>query len=337
MIVTFSTNVFVAVTNVCRNACAYCGFRARSPDDAFIVRVEDVERLFAECRGVATEALFSAGERPECAVGFDFRRMIADVCGEECSLVEYTVILCEIAIKHGLLPHTNIGVLSEQELMRLKDVNASMGLMLETVADIDAHRNSPGKHPKERLRTIEHAGRLKIPFTTGILVGIGEEESDRIASLEAIAAIHRKFGHIQEVIIQPFAPKANTPFANRNPPMFEEVLRCVKWAREILPDDVAIQAPPNLISSAAELRALIDAGVSDLGGISAKTHDYINPEAPWPSEKNLRRMIEPHILRERLPIYPKFIRKCWFSDKIRHLIEKYADSDGFKLPQKKSQ
>ena len=324
MRVTFSKNVFVAVTNVCRNACAYCGFRARSAEDAHLVSVSEVERLFRNCGG-ASEALFSAGEKPECS---PFWRSVAK--NNNISLVEYTRMLCKIAIKHGLLPHTNIGVLSEEELRRLKDVNASMGLMLETIAHVDAHKFSPGKDPKERLRTIESAGRLKIPFTTGILVGIGESEEERIASLEAIAAIHRRFGHIQEVIIQPFAPKKHTPFANRKPPKFEDLRRCVKWAREILPEDVAVQVPPNLVSSARELRSLIEAGANDLGGISAKTHDYINPEAPWPSEEDLRRMISPHELRERLPIYPKFVKKGWFSEEIRHLIEKYADEDGLR-------
>jgi len=283
-------------------------------------------------KGAATEALFTAGEKPELSnhpfSSFFKKNMLNSAYS---SLLEYTKELCKLAIKHGLLPHCNLGVLSKEELKELREVNASMGLMLETTAELEAHENSPGKIPNERLKTITEAGKLEIPFTTGLLIGIGEEKEDRIRSLEAIKSLHGKYGHIQEVIIQPFIPKPFTPMWNKKPPSFEELKEVVHAAREILPEGIAIQVPPNLTSP----MELIELGASDLGGVSEKTIDYINPESPWPNEEELRKMVAPFELRERLPIYPRYIEKGWYSEEISPLIEKYADEEGFRLRMRK--
>jgi len=322
--VTFSKNVFIPVTNVCRNACDYCVFRARSRDGAYVTTVSDFLTVVRN-KGAATEALFSGGENPEAAVLSSFFNDRVTKEGFS-SLVAYTKHLCKLAIQHELLPHCNLGVLSREELLELKDVNASMGLMLETTAELKAHKNSPGKDPAVRLRMIAEAGRLKIPFTTGILIGIGEGNEDRIRSLEAIASVHEQYGHIQEVIIQPFLPKQTTAMWNAKSPNFRIMKETVRAARSLLPDDIAIQVPPNLTLP----KDLIELGASDLGGISERTIDYINPESPWPTEKELRRKIAPYELRERLPIYPQYIKKGWYSDELKPLIERYADEDGFR-------
>jgi len=322
--VTFSKNIFIPVTNVCRNACDYCVFRARNIEDAYVTGVQDFLNV-VQHKGAATEALFSGGENPEDASLSSFFNDSVTKEGFS-SLVAYTKNLCEIAIQQGLLPHCNLGVLSRDELKELRDVNASMGLMLETTAELAAHKNSPGKDPSVRLKMIEEAGKLKIPFTTGILVGIGEEQEDRIHSLNAIKSLHEQYGHIQEVIIQPFLPKPSTTMWNRKPPRFEEMKEVVRAARVILPAEVAIQVPPNLTAP----KELIELGASDLGGISERTIDYINPEAPWPTEAELRSKVAPFELRERLPIYPQFIKNGWYSEEISQLIERYAGEDGFR-------
>jgi FO synthase subunit 1 len=322
--VTFSKNIFIPVTNICRNACGYCGFRARTREDAYVVRQQDFETLLRQ-KGAATEALFSAGEQPE-------RALLSPVFTERVkdegfsSLVAYTKHLCSRALEHGLLPHCNLGVLTHEELKELKDVNASMGLMLETTAELEAHTHSPGKDPVARLKMIEEAGKLKIPFTTGLLIGIGESEEDRIRSLEAIRAVHERYGHIQEVILQPFLPKPGTPMASAEAPQFDAMKETVRAARAILPEEIAIQVPPNLTSP----KELIELGASDLGGISERTIDYINPEAPWPTEEELRRKIAPYELRERLPIYPQYINKGWYSAELKPVIEQYADEAGLR-------
>ncbi|MEA2000168.1 MAG: 7,8-didemethyl-8-hydroxy-5-deazariboflavin synthase subunit CofG, partial [Euryarchaeota archaeon] len=226
--ITFSKNIFIPVTNVCRNACDYCVFKARSLEEAYVIDKREFLAIITNC-GAATEALFTAGEKPELAIFSHFFTDCLAGLGYS-TLIEYTKELCKVAIKHGLLPHCNLGVLSRAELKELGAVNASMGLMLETTSELEAHKNSPGKDPKLRLAMLEEAGRLKIPFTTGILVGIGEAKDDHIHALEAIKSVHEKYGHIQEVIIQPFFPKSFTPMKNKKPPSFEEMKEVVRAA-----------------------------------------------------------------------------------------------------------
>lgn len=324
-VVTYSKNVFIPVTNMCRNHCGYCGFR-RSPDEAqaYILQPAQIEEIVK--RGVqsgCTEALFTFGERPDEDAGY-LRRLTA--IGYDRTL-DYLLDLCRMAIKMGLLPHCNPGVLTYDELALLKPLNASMGLMLETTAHLQAHEDSPGKVPEKRIESIANAGKLKIPFTTGLLVGIGETEDDRIKSLELIARLHRKYGHIQEVIIQNFTPKPGTAMEHHPPPSIDEMIRTVELAREMLPDDVAVQVPPNLISPGM----LIKHGATDLGGISPVTIDHINPEHEWPAVEQLEQKVGSDVvLRERLPIYPQYIRQGWFSEDIRPLIQHLAGDDGYK-------
>jgi FO synthase subunit 1 len=261
-----------------------------------------------------TEALFTFGERPETEPGFS--AMLAGMGYG--SIIEYCHAMCRRAIRCGLLPHTNAGVLSYDEMDRLREVNASMGLMLETTADLPAHRNSPGKKPEERIRMMEDAGRLRIPFTTGILVGIGETMEDREESLITISDLHRRFGHIQEVIVQNFCPKEGTPMARWPGVSTDEMCITLRLARDLLPPEVAVQIPPNL----ADAAALIPCGVDDLGGISPVTPDYINPGHPWPGIGELAKVTGEATLQERLCIYPRFIGMGWYHPSIEGLIRR---------------
>lgn len=325
--VTFSRNVFIPVTNICRNRCGYCTFR-RDPEhpEARLMSVEEIIPILKNGKEAGcTEALFVFGEYAEEVP--EYRKELNEMGYS--STVEYVTELCELTIGIGLLPHTNAGILNRRELEMLKTLNVSMGLMLETTAELKAHCESPGKAPSKRIDMIRTAGELRIPFTTGILVGIGETTEDRKNSLEVIADIHKEFGHIQEVIIQNFMPKPDTPMADHAPPTKEDMIRTVALAREILPDDIAVQVAPNLIDP----RILIENGATDLGGISPTTIDWINPEAEWPSVVELQQMTGEIPLKERLPIYPQYIQKGWYSSKLSDLIETLTDKNGFKRKQ----
>lgn len=269
-----------------------------------------------------TEALFTFGEYAEEVL--EYRKWLKELGYS--STLEYLLFLCETAIDIGILPHTNAGIMTRSELKALKPLNASMGLMLESTATLEAHKDCPGKLPELRLNTIREAGKLRIPYTTGLLIGIGEKRKDRIESLEAIAGLHREYGHIQEVIIQNFAPKPGTPMENFPAPTIEEMIDTICLARQVLPPDVAVQVAPNLIDP----KALIAKGVTDLGGISPLTIDWINPEAEWPDVKDLQRKLSPILLRERLPIYPQYVKKEWYSNRIGGLIEQLSDTDGYR-------
>ncbi|SES65657.1 FO synthase subunit 1 [Methanococcoides vulcani] len=325
--VTFSRNVFIPVTNICRNRCGYCTFR-RDPDhpEARLMSVEEIIPILKNGKEAGcTEALFVFGEYTEEVP--EYREKLKKMGYS--STIEYVTELCELAIEIGLLPHTNAGILNRRELEMLKPLNVSMGLMLETTAELKAHCESPGKAPSKRIEMIRTAGELRIPFTTGILVGIGESIEDRKHSLETIASIHKEFGHIQEVIIQNFMPKPDTPMADHAPPTKEEMIQTVSLAREILPDDVAVQVAPNLIKP----HILIQYGATDLGGISPTTIDWINPEAEWPSVVDLQQMTGEIPLKERLPIYPQHIKEGWYSSNLSKLIETLTDKNGFKRKQ----
>lgn len=269
-----------------------------------------------------TEALFTFGEYAEELP--EYMKWLGELGYS--STLEYLICLSEAAIEIGILPHTNAGVMTRAELEALKPLNASMGLMLESTATLDAHKDCPGKLPESRLETIREAGKLQIPYTTGILVGIGESREDRVESLEAIAGLHRKYGHIQEVIIQNFAPKPGTPMEKHPEPTVDEMMDAVSLAREILPPEVAVQVAPNLI----EPKALIAKGVTDLGGISPLTIDWINPEAEWPDVKDLQAKLGDIPLRERLPIYPRYVQEGWYSERIGELIKRLSDREGYR-------
>jgi len=253
-----------------------------------------------------------------------FKALMAKVKRQ--NLIDYLIELCELAIDHGLLPHTNAGILSERDLVTLAPYNASMGLMLETTAKVAAHRDSPGKEPSLRLAFIASAGRLRIPFTTGILVGIGESSRSRLSSLKEIADLHKTYGHIQEVIVQPFDPKPGTVMADFPRPTLTEICETIHMARVILPEDIAIQVAPNLFDPALA----IEAGASDLGGLSPVTPDWINPDRQWPKLNDLRLRLMDYNLRERLPVYPLYVMKGWHGSKTRDLVKLLAGEDGLR-------
>jgi len=317
-IITFSRNVFLPLTTVCRNRCDYCIFRTPIQEGC-IMRPQEVEQTLKHGALMGcTEALFTFGERPEEEHGFnEYIHRIGYT-----TILDYCEAMCKKSIQYGILPHTNAGILTYEEMKRLRPVNASMGLMLETTANLPAHANSKGKDPAVRIAMIEDAGKLKIPFTTGLLLGIGEKISDREESLIIIRNIHKKYKHIQEVIVQNFCPKPGTPMAGFHIPTTDEICATIQLAREILQKDIAIQIPPNLIDASK----LISYGVDDLGGISPLTIDYVNPEHPWPAIEELKNIIGNAELRERLCIYPQFIKRGWYDTNLEPLINQLAQT-----------
>jgi FO synthase subunit 1 len=280
---------------------------------------EDVEKTLQ--RGAAlgcTEALFTFGEHPEEEPGFMAHLKRTGYS----TILDYCEAMCRKSIECAVLPHTNAGILTYDEMERLHAVNASMGLMLETTAKIPAHATSKGKEPEIRLDMIEDAGKLRIPFTTGLLLGIGETMADREDSLLVIRDLHKRYGHIQEIIIQNFCPKPGTPMAHHPVPGTDEICTTIRMARDILPKDIAIQIPPNLIDASV----LISCGVDDLGGVSPLTIDYVNPEHPWPAIEELKKIVGDAQLCERLCIYPQYIKKGWYHPHLQPLINRLAQT-----------
>jgi 7,8-didemethyl-8-hydroxy-5-deazariboflavin synthase CofG subunit len=333
-IITYSRKVFIPLTNLCRDYCGYCTFRrdpgqpgaqTMTPD-----QVIDVART-GEKMG-CTEALFSLGDKPELA--FPEMRETLRWLGYK-STFHYLEAMCDLVLRETtLLPHPNPGLLSAEWIARLAKVSPSMGLMLETtntslMAAGAAHDNAPDKVPAKRLRTIEEAGKQDVPFTTGLLIGIGESLEDRVDTLLAIRELHRRYGHIQEVIIQNFRTKPEILMHDWPEPTQGEMMRAIAVARLLMPE-VNIQAPPNL--SAPYYDELLDAGINDWGGISPLTPDFINPEKPWPhlDQLKLRTEARGQSLRQRLPVYPEFVmasiaRQGLLSEK----IQAAADSEGY--------
>ena len=313
-VITYTQNVFLPLTTVCRNRCGYCSFRTPVQEEC-LMDPGDVDQTLRDAAAAGcTEALFTFGERPEEEPGFPAMLKKAGYA----TILDYCEAMCKKSIGYGILPHTNAGILTSDEMERLRKVNASMGLMLETTAKIPAHANSKGKEPEVRFAMMEDAGKLKIPFTTGLLLGIGETMEDREDSFSAIRDIHKRYGHIQEVIIQNFCPKPGTLMAQKAGPGTDEICVTIQMARDILPDDIAIQIPPNLIDASK----LIPCGVDDLGGVSPLTIDYINPEHPWPAMDELKRIAGNAELRERLCIYPQYIKSGWYNPDLQALINR---------------
>ena len=332
--ITYSRKVFLPLTNLCRDRCGYCTFR-RDPGetDGWFMTPEQVLAVVEEGGQLGcTEALFSLGDAPEAV--FPEAREILHHLGYRRTL-EYLRAMCALVLERTpLLPHANPGVMGETDLRALKAVNASLGLMLESASPrlLEAggpHHGAVTKHPRVRLRVMEAAGRLKIPFTTGILVGIGETEAERVDSLLAIRAMHERYGHIQEVIIQNFRVKPGIPMRHHPEPTLEEMLRTVAVARLILGPSMNVQAPPNLTQ---DYRRLLDAGINDWGGVSPLTRDFINPEAPWPHLDALRAVTEARglLLRQRLPVYPEYIvgRPEFLPTELVERMRSAVDGDG---------
>jgi FO synthase len=332
--VTVSRNVFIPLTNLCRDRCAYCTF-AKTPDspEAHTYTLDEVASVVRG--GVATgciEALFCLGDKPEIAYR-SYREWLGGQGFR--STAEYLVEGCRIAVEGGMLPHTNAGILTQAEMSALKRWNASMGLMLESTSPRlrgkgMAHQYAPDKDPAVRLRMHEEAGELAIPFTTGMLLGIGETPAERVDTLVTIRALNDKHGHIQEAIIQPFHPKPGTAMRWASPVPDREVTGWVALARLVLGREIDVQAPPNLAPGLLEL--LLRAGVSDWGGVSPVTVDFINPEAPWPTLRALRErtVAVGQQLVERLPVYPRHLARAeFFAPELRSTVLGFADDDGY--------
>jgi FO synthase len=333
-VMTYSRKVFIPLTNLCRDYCGYCAFR-RDPGQpgAHTMTPDQVLEVARAGEKVGcTEALFSLGDKPELA--FPEMREALRRLGYK-STLHYLEAMCELVLRETtLLPHPNPGLLSAEWIARLAKVSPSMGLMLETtnaslLAAGAAHDNAPDKVPAKRLHTIEEAGKQNVPFTTGLLIGIGESVEDRVDTLLAIRDLHRRYGHIQEVIIQNFRAKPEIPMHGWPEPTQDEMMRTIAVARLLMPE-VNIQAPPNL--SAPYYDELLDAGINDWGGISPLTPDFINPEKPWPHLEQLKLRTEGkgYRLRQRLPVYPEFIpalrtRPGLLAEKIKAA----TDSEGY--------
>jgi 7,8-didemethyl-8-hydroxy-5-deazariboflavin synthase CofG subunit len=310
-VITYSRKVFLPLTNLCRDYCGYCIFR-RDPGEAGAHTMTPDQVLEVARAGEkmgCTEALFSLGDKPELA--FPEMRATLRHLGYNSTLA-YLEAMCELILRETtLLPHPNPGLLSAEWIARLAAVSPSMGLMLETTNTAllgpgGAHDNAPDKIPAKRLRTIEEAGKQSVPFTTGLLIGIGEGLEDRVDTLLAIRELHRQYGHIQEVIVQNFRAKPDILMRDWPEPTRGEMLRTVAVARLLMPE-VNLQAPPNL--STPDYAELLDAGINDWGGVSPLTPDFINPEKPWPhlAELQARTESKGFILRQRLPVYPEFL------------------------------
>jgi FO synthase len=317
-VVTYSPKVFLPLTNLCRNHCDYCSFR-RSPGEPgeWTMTPKEIDEQLARARGAGcAEALFCLGDKPEKAFS-SYRRTLASL--GQTSTVEYLHWASSRALEHGLLAHTNAGLLTDADMTRLKEVNVSLGLMLECSSPRLSepgmpHHRAPDKRPDKRLAMIEAAGRLHIPFTTGILVGIGETRRERVESLLAIRRSHRAHGHIQEVIVQNFRAVPGVPMEHAPEPDDVEVTWSVAVARLILDADVSLQAPPNL--NPASALALLASGLNDFGGISPVTPDYINPRHPWPHVEALGEACARagFALRPRASIYDRYVAMPGFLD-----------------------
>lgn len=315
---TFSPKVFLPLTNLCRNRCDYCSFR-KSPGDAgeWTMTHDELDGWLVRAAAQGcVEALFCLGDKPEGAFSA-YRRTLATL-GHD-STVGYLVWAAGRALALGLLPHTNAGVLTREEMLRLRPLNVSLGLMLENVSPrlCDKgmpHHRAPDKRPERRLAMMREAGELRIPFTTGILIGIGETRRERVESLLAIAELHAAHGHIQEVIVQNFTPRPGIVMHEVDEQDDLEMAHAVALARLILPSEVSVQAPPNLNPRRTEL--LVRAGINDFGGISPVTPDYINPRHPWPQLLALTEACDAlgFRLRPRLPIYPRYLDDPSFID-----------------------
>ena len=326
---TFSPKVFIPLTMLCRDKCGYCTF-AQPParlEAPYLTPQQVLDLARAGAAVGCHEALFTLGERPE------LRYPVAAAWLHEhgyTSTVDYLAAMCAMVREEtGLLAHSNAGALDLDELLTMREVSASQGMMLESlVADLDCHRGAPDKTPERRLATLEAAGELSIPFTTGILVGIGETREDRIEALEAIALSHRRHGHVQEVIVQNFLPKAGTSMHLSRPCPDDVYLEAIALARLILPDEIHLQAPPNLTD---DFGVLLDAGIDDWGGVSPVTADHVNPERPWPALDRLGAVTEQrgHTLAPRLTIYPEYAAdpQRWLAPSMRFAVLDRSDAE----------
>ena len=335
--VSFSPKVFIPLTHMCRDFCGYCIFR-KTPEQAgdtlYMTPEQVLDVARAGQRLGCTEALFTLGERPELRYQEAKDWLAHRGFG---TTLEYLAYVSRLVLEETtLLPHANPGTMSRREMSALLPYNPSMGLMLESTSPAlhapgGAHEFAPSKRPRVRLRTIELAGELRLPFTTGILIGIGDTREDRIESLLAIRDLHRRFGHVQEVIVQNFRAKPGTAMAEKLDADTIELLWSVAAARLILGPDANVQVPPNL--SADIYHIYLGAGINDWGGVSPLTIDFVNPEAPWPALSQLRQHTESagFRLKPRLPVYPEYFLDTgeYLPDELRARVRALADDEGY--------
>ncbi len=333
-LVTYSRKVFIPLTRLCRDACHYCSFATPPREDrpAYLSPEEVLAIAWAGARAGCQEALFTLGDKPELRY-----RQAADELARlgHATTISYLVEMCErVRIETGLLPHANPGVMTREEIAALRRVSVSQGIMLESASERlcrrgGPHFGSPDKLPAARLETIRLAGELAVPFTTGILIGIGETREERLQSLHALRDLHRRYGHLQEIIIQNFRAKPGTRMALAPEPGPEELKWTLAMARLLFGPRMNIQAPPNLSAAYPEL---IDAGLNDWGGISPVTPDHVNPEAPWPEIEALRRQTAAagKTLAERLAIYPEYAREAarWVDPGLASAVLAASDATG---------
>ncbi|MHA1984964.1 MAG: 7,8-didemethyl-8-hydroxy-5-deazariboflavin synthase subunit CofG [Candidatus Hodarchaeales archaeon] len=340
-IVSYSKNVFIPVTRLCRDYCSYCAFRLSEQklDDKNqpYLSENQIEHSLKKAKKIGcTEVLFTLGQSPE--EKYDIATKWLDRNGYN-STIDYIYNLCKLALDIGILPHSNPGVMSRSEIQKLKSVNSSMGLMLETTNEdlfkdpSGPHHHAHSKQPKQRLNTIELAGENQHPFTTGLLLGIGESKEDIVQGLETIRKLHERYGHIQEIILQPFTPHKNTLWQDYYSFKHSNLINTILLASIIVPD-IPLQVPPNLGWNYSEF---IQSGCRDFGGVSSVTIDYVNPENAWPNIKILSKAVKKEnlLFKERLPVYPKFIKetyKNWLSKQIKQTISHFdlVDNQGFR-------
>ncbi|WP_297980002.1 7,8-didemethyl-8-hydroxy-5-deazariboflavin synthase subunit CofG [uncultured Methanobrevibacter sp.] len=309
--VTYSKNVFIPLTKICRNDCGYCAFK-QNPDDPDAIILQDKEDVLATLKEAekygCKEALFTMGEDAdeEEAVKSRLKELGFN------KMTDYIYDICKTCLEEtSLLPHTNAGNFSYEDMKKLKEVNVSMGMMLESTSQrlmsTIAHEKSPGKDPKVRIETIENAGKLKIPYTTGILIGIGETKEEIANSLLKIKEISDKYGHIQEVIIQNFTVSPGIQMENYEEPSLLDMVRTVAAAQLLFDEEISVQVPPNLNYETSQIFLLC--GTDDWGGVSPLSEDYVNPSSPWPTLDTLERLTNDagFKLKERLAIYKRYI------------------------------
>jgi FO synthase len=335
-LVSYSRKVFIPLTKLCRDVCHYCTFaeRPRAGRPAYLSAASVLTIARAGAAAGCTEALFTLGDKPE--LRYRAAREALALLGHQTTM-QYLREMCALVVKEtGLLPHINPGIMTREEIASLRDVTASMGIMLESSSDRlceagGVHYGSPDKAPAVRLEMMRIAGELAVPFTTGILIGIGETRAERVDSLHAIRALHEQHGHIQEVIVQNFRAKPNTKRATAPEPDLDDLLWTIAAARLILPDEVHVQAPPNLSPGVYE--ELIAAGIDDWGGVSPVTPDHVNPEAPWPQIEVLaqRTAAMGKVLVQRLPVYPGYAFDIdrWCSQDIATRVRRAIDAEGW--------
>ena len=332
--ITYSPKVFLPLTHLCQDSCSYCSFaKYPKPGESLYLSLDDIRDICSRgLQNQCSEALFTLGEAPEKR--YEEAKTWLQENGYN-TTIDYLAEMARVAISEfGMLPHVNPGAVSDKEIRLLKEVSVSQGMMLESIAGRlgepgGPHFGSPNKTPARRLATLEAAGRAQVPFTTGLLVGIGDTRHERIEGLLAIRDLNSTYGHIQEVILQNFLPKPGTGMANEPPCDAEEHLWTIAAARLVFGDTCHIQAPPNLITSVGDL---IRAGVDDLGGISPVTIDLVNPEKPWPNLKSLSDQLLGlgKKLKARAAIYPEYISKSGFlAQHLKTLVDVATDDRGY--------